>query len=157
MKTPSEILDLLQPIISIFFYQIPHKNRAVLILSDNLAEISCKIKIRERNSSKNLNWIKFSDLIRRVKVSKWLREKLIKYHGIRNEFQHKSPIYTVEEKTSADYVLVTIELIKFLWKKDALKQVPDWVRCGLRIVKLFPSNGNLQIRNSLERRYQLSD
>ena len=152
MKAPSEILDLLQPIISIYFYQIPYKNRAVLILSDNLAEISCKIKIHEKNPSEDLNWIKFPALLNRVKPSKKLKDELIKFHTIRNEFQHKSPIYTVEEKTSADSVFTTLKLIKFLWKRDALREIPDWVSCGLRIMKLFSSNGNLQNRNSLENR-----
>jgi hypothetical protein len=150
MKTPDEILDLLQPIISIFFYQIPYKHRAVLILSDSVAEISCKFKMRERNPAENIKRIEFPDLLKRTKVPKKLSEKLKKYHEIRNEFQHKSPVYTIEEKTSADSVFVTIELIKFLWKKDALKEIPDWVRCGLRIMNLFSSNGNLQRRYSLE-------
>jgi len=150
MKAPSEILDLLEPIISIYFYQIPYKNRAVLILSDNLAEISCKIKIHERNPSEDLNYVRSPELLKRVKTPKKLKEELLKFHSVRNEFQHKSPIYTVEEKTSDDSVLTTISLIKFLWKKDALKDTQDWVSCGLRIMKLFSSNGNLQRRYSLE-------
>jgi hypothetical protein len=150
MKTPSEILDLLQPIISIFFYQIPYKHRAVLILSDNVAEISCKFKIRERNPAENIKNIDFPELLKEVGVPKKLNEKLKKYHEIRNEFQHKSPFYTIEEKTSADSVFVTVELIKFLWRKDALKEVDNWVNCGLRIIRLFSSNGNMQKRNSFE-------
>lgn len=150
MKAPSEILDLLEPIVSIYFYQIPNKHRAVLILSDNLAEISCKFKLREINPSEDIKKIDFPVLLSKVKVPTKLSKKLKKYHEIRNEFQHKSPMYTVEEKSSADSVFVTIDLIKFLWKKDALKEIPDWVSCGLRIMRLFSSSGNLQRRNSLE-------
>ena len=121
MKAPSEILDLLEPIVSIYFYQIPNKHRAVLILSDNLAEISCKFKLRQINLSENIKKIDFPVLLNKVKVPTKLSKKLRKYHDIRNEFQHKSPMYTVEEKSSADSVFVTIDLIKFLWKKDSLK------------------------------------
>jgi len=150
MKTPSEIIDLLQPIISIYFYQIPYKHRAVLILSDSVAEISCKFKIRDRSPAENLKKIDFPDLVKKVKVPKKLSDKLLKYHELRNEFQHRSPIYTIEEKTSADSVVATLELIKFLWKKDALKDIPDWVGCGLRIINLFSSKGNMERRNILE-------
>jgi len=151
VKAPSEILDLLQPLVSIYFYDIQHKHRSVLILSDNVAEISCKLKILDKNPSENLKKVDFPELLKKVRVSGDLKTDLLKYHKLRNEFQHKSPIYTVEEKTCADSVITSLDLIKFLWKKDSLKEIPDWVNCGLRVVKLFSSKGNIEKRNRLEK------
>ncbi|MEJ2194899.1 MAG: hypothetical protein P8X73_08590 [Ignavibacteriaceae bacterium] len=78
MKAPSEIIDLLQPIVSIYFYDIQHKNRSVLILSDNVAEINCKLKILEKNPSENVKKINIPELLNKIKVSKKLDEKLSK-------------------------------------------------------------------------------
>lgn len=151
MRAPSEIIDLLQPLISIYFYDIQLKHRSVIILSDNVAEISCKLKILENNPGENVKKIDFPWLLERVKVPKKLNDKLSKYHELRNEFQHRSPFYTIEEKTCADSVIATLDLIKWLWKKNALKEIPDWVNCGLRVVKLFSSKGNIEKRNRLEK------
>ena len=59
MKAPTEIIDLFQPLVGIYFYEIPHKRRSLLILSDNLAEISCKLKLLQKNSSLDLRKIDF--------------------------------------------------------------------------------------------------
>ena len=152
MKAPSEIIDLLQPLVSIYFYDIQHKHRSVLILSDNVAEISCKLKILDNNPNENLKNVHFPELLKKVKVLGDLKANLLKYHKFRNDFQHKSPWYTVEEKTCADSVITTLDLIKWLWEKDALEEIPDWVRCGLRVINLYSSKGSMERKNKLERK-----
>ena len=142
---------MLQPLVSIYFYDIQHKHRSVLILSNNVAEISCKLKILDNNPSENLKKVDFPELLKIVKVSGDLKANLLKYHKFRNDFQHKSPWYTVEEKTCADSVITSIDLIKYLWEEDALEEIPDWVNCGLRVIKLNSSNGNIEKRNRLEK------
>jgi len=59
LRAPSEIIDLLQPLISIYFYDIQLKHRSVIILSDNVAEISCKLKILENNPGENVKKLTF--------------------------------------------------------------------------------------------------
>jgi hypothetical protein len=49
MPAPNEVLDLLESILGIFFYDIRYKERAVYILCDNLVELSCKTKIKQIN------------------------------------------------------------------------------------------------------------
>ena len=39
MKAPTEIIDLLQTILGIYFFEIPNNNRAIFILSDNLLKL----------------------------------------------------------------------------------------------------------------------
>ena len=150
MKAPTEIIDLLQPIVSIYFYDIQHKNRSILILSDNVAEISCKLKILEDKPSEDLRKVDFPELLEIVEISGDLKRDLLKFHKLRNEFQHRSPMYTVEEKTCADSVITTIDTIKFLWQEGALKDIPDWVDCGLRVINLFSSKGKMEREKKLE-------
>ena len=121
-----------------------------MILSDNVAEISCKLKLLEKKPSEDLRNVDFPALLNKLKISSNLRKDLLKYHKLRNEFQHKSPIYTVEEKTCADSVITSLELIKYLWTKDAFKDIPDWVDCGLRVIKVISSKGKMERRNKLE-------
>ena len=79
-----------------------------------------------------------------------MTDDLIKFRKLRNEFQHKSPSYTIEEKPCADSILTTLDLIKYLWKKDATSDIPDWVNCGLRIIQLYSSRGKVQKQKELE-------
>jgi hypothetical protein len=156
MKAPTEIIDLLQTILGIYFFEIPNNNRAILILSDNLAEISCKLKILEKNPSLDLRKVDFPELLKKATVKKFLTVELMKFHKIRNEFQHKSPLYTIEKKPCSDSILTTVELIRHLWKKEALSEIPDWVNCGLRIVNLYSSKGKIQKQKEFEN-YLLHD
>ena len=48
MNAPMEIIDFLESLLSIFFYDIRQKERSVFILVDNLVEVSCKSRLRER-------------------------------------------------------------------------------------------------------------
>lgn len=156
MKAPTEIIDLLQTILGIYFFEIPNNNRAILILSDNLAEISCKLKILEKNSSLDLRKVDFPELLKKANVKKNLSDELIKFHKIRNEFQHKSPLYTIEKKPCSDSIIATVDLIRHLWKKEALSEIPDWINCGLRIVILYSSKGKIQKQKEFEN-YLLND
>jgi len=49
MHAPNEVLDLLESVLGIFFYDIRYKERSVFILCDNLVELSCKTKIKQMN------------------------------------------------------------------------------------------------------------
>ena len=54
MKAPTEIIDLLESILGIYFYDIKHKHRSAFILVDNLVEITCKLKLIQKNPATNI-------------------------------------------------------------------------------------------------------
>ncbi|MEJ2194900.1 MAG: hypothetical protein P8X73_08595 [Ignavibacteriaceae bacterium] len=37
-------------------------------------------------------------------------------------------------------------------EKRCVNEIPDWVRCGLRVINLFSSKGNMERKNKLERK-----
>ena len=143
MKAPTEIIDLLESILGIYFYDIKHKHRSTFILIDNLVEIACKMKLIQQNPSSNIK-IEFPPLLEKIKISNRLKKKLLKSHTLRNEFQHKSPILTIDEEKCADSIMDLIDLIKKLWGKNALMNIPNRVDCGLRLAKLHSSSGEIK-------------
>lgn len=149
MKAPTEIIDLLESILGIYFYDIKHKHRSAFILVDNLVEIACKLKLIQKNPATNIK-IDFPILLGKMKISKKLRESLLKNHRLRNEFQHKSPILTIDEEKCADSIMDLISLIKTLWGKYSLMDVPNRVDCGLRLVKLYSRQGNIKKRKDFK-------
>jgi hypothetical protein len=50
MLAPMELLDSLESILSIFLYDIKQKERSVFILVDNMIEVSCKARLREKKT-----------------------------------------------------------------------------------------------------------
>ena len=55
MPVPSEIIDSLESITEIFLSGIRHRERAAFILCDNLIEMACKTKAKQRNHRFNLS------------------------------------------------------------------------------------------------------
>lgn len=141
MSTPKEIIDFLESIIGIYLSDIRHKERASFILCDNLIEISCKTKIKERNSNDNVRR-DFPTSLEDAKVNKKLKGKLLKRHQIRNEMQHAKLGITVDNQDCAYAIIGLVELLKKLWGKYALDDIPEWLSCALRIVELYSSSSN---------------
>ena len=50
MKVPSEIIDFLESILGIYFYDIRHKHRSAFILCDSLIELSLKTRILQKSN-----------------------------------------------------------------------------------------------------------
>jgi hypothetical protein len=145
MKAPVEIIDLLESILGIYFYDIKHKNRSTFILVDNLVELTIKIRLKQLSPTFNVK-IDFPELLNKIKVSSKLKEKLSGNHNLRNEFQHKSPILTIDDEKCADSIILLVDLIKKIWGKNSLIDIPSRVECGLRLVKLHSSLGNIKKR-----------
>ncbi len=149
MKTPTEIIDLLESILGIYFYDIKHKNRSTFILVDNLVEITLKVRLIQLSPSFNVK-IDFPVLLDKIRIPNRLKEKLLKNHTLRNEFQHKSPILTIDNEKCADSILFLIDLIKKIWGKNSLMDIPRRVECGLRLVKLHSSLGDIKKRKNFK-------
>lgn len=150
MKTPAEIIDFLESLLGIYFYDIRHKHRSVFILCDTLVELSCKIKVVERDENINTKSFNFNQSLIEAKVPLKLRRKLLSSHKLRNEMQHKSSILTIDEQKCADSIMDFVELLRKLWGKYCMDYTPDWVNCSLRIIKLHSSQGNIKKRKELK-------
>lgn len=149
MRAPIEIIDLLESILGIYFYDIKHKNRATFVLVDNLVELTIKIRLKQLNPAFNVK-IDFPKLLEQIKIPLKLKRKLSDNHSLRNEFQHKSPILTIDDGKCADSIILLIDLVKKIWGKNSLINIPCRVECGLRLVKLQSSFGNIKKRKDFK-------
>jgi len=70
--------------------------------------------------------------------------------------QHEYASITIDEQKCADAILVLIILLRRLWSKYALDDIPPWVECALRIVKLYSSQGDFKNRKEF-RKTMLND
>ena len=68
MHAPNEVLDLLESVLGIFFYDIRYKERSVFILCDNLVELSCKTKIKQVNYREDVKEMSFYSALRKLQI-----------------------------------------------------------------------------------------
>ena len=149
MYAPKEIIDFLESIIGIYLSDIRHKERSAFILCDNLIEIVCKTRIKERNPNDNGNRY-FLAAINDAKINIKLKNELQKRHQIRNEMQHAKLGITVDNQDCACAILGVVKVIKKLWGKYAMDNIPNWISCALRIVELYSSSLNYAKVKSFE-------
>ena len=149
MQAPMELLDSFESILSIFFYEIRQKERSVFILVDNLVEVSCKARLRERNKHFNRN-IGLEEILKISSIGGELKKRLLRRRKERNSMQHDLVAITVSREHCADSILDLCELVKKLWGKYALDSAHDWIICSLRIVNLYSRSGDLDKRINLE-------
>jgi uncharacterized protein (UPF0212 family) len=159
MKAPSEIMDFLESILGIYFYDIRHKHRSAFILCDSLVELSLKTKILEKSSyeeSKKIPEYKFYKVVEKVNeltpIPITLQKDLMRNHDIRNKMQHEYASITIDEQKCADAIINLIILLRKLWGKYSLDDIPPWVDCALRIVKLYSSKGDFKKRKEFRRK-----
>ena len=151
MYAPKEITDYLEPIISTYLSDFRHKERSAFILCDNLIELSCKLRIKERNPADNRNRErKFPHAIRDAKLSKKFQGVLLKRHGIRNDMQHEKMGIAIDSQDCACDILNVVKVIRKLWGKYALDSASDWVICALRIIELYSNSSNMSKKSQLE-------
>jgi len=149
MQAPMELLDLFESILSIFFYDIRQKERSVFILVDNLVEVSCKARLRERNKQFNRN-MRLEEILKISSIGGELKKRLLSRRKERNSMQHDLVATTVSREHCADSIIDLCELVKKLWGKYALDSAHDWIICSLRIVNLYSRSGGLDKRINLE-------
>ena len=149
MQVPLEILDFFESILSVFYYDIKQKERSVFILVDNLVEVSCKERMRERNKQFGSN-IDLREILKQSEIRGELKKRLLRRRKERNSMQHDLVAITVTREHCADSILDVCELMKKLWGRNALDSVQEWVICALRIVKLYSRTGDQDKRINLE-------
>jgi hypothetical protein len=151
MVAPREIIDFLESILSIFLYDIRQKERSVFILVDNLVELSCKARIRERGKIiKDQKELK--DFLKLANVGGELKKRLTNRRKERNTMQHDLVAVTVSHEHCADSILDLLELIKKLWGKYAFDGVDEWVDCAFRVVKLYSRSTSKKKKEIFENR-----
>lgn len=152
MHAPNEVLDLLESILGIFFYDIRYKERSVYILCDNLVELSCKTKIKQINYKEDVKKMSFYSALKEVQIGEKLRDRLLIRREIRSDMQHQLAGITIDKQQYADAIMDLVALLNHrnLWGKYAFDPAPVWVFCGLRIVKLYSRFGQTRKRKMLE-------
>ena len=111
MQAPVEIIDFLESILSIFFYDIKHKERSAFILVDNLVEVSCKARLRERNKQFNRN-MDLKEILRISGIGSELKKRLLARRNERNTMQHHLVAVTVTKDHCADSIVDLCILLK---------------------------------------------
>lgn len=159
MAAPREITDALESVISIYFSDVRHKLRAAFILTDELVEMTCKV--RAKQVQPNLAHINFVPLLRHAAVALNpvtyaqnlvaipLGATLHSNHLTRNQLQHVNPALSVDDQHCADAILDAVETIEHCFPgSQAAFQFA--LRISLRVVRLHSSQGDLRQRNEFE-------
>jgi hypothetical protein len=149
MPAPAQIINSLESILGILFSNIHYKERAAYILCDNLVELCCRIKIKEKNPKDNV-YRKFYQSLNDSNVPKSLSRMFQDRHNTRNDMQHDDLRTTVDIKENADFVLDIISLIRKFWGKYAFQNVDDWLECSFRVTRLYSSTGKMSVKKRFE-------
>ena len=148
-----EIIDFLESLISIFFYDIKQKERSVFILVDNIVEVSCKSRLRERKKQFGRN-LELDEILKSAGIGGELKRRLLGRRKERNSMQHELVAVTVTTEHCADAIMDLCKLLKRLWGKYAFDGTPEWLLCSLRIIKLYSRIGDAKKRNMLENLFE---
>lgn len=156
MGAPSRIIDALESIIDIFFSGVRHRERAAFILCDNLIEITCKTKAKEINNRFEMK-CDFRDAINAQGVglqTDELGNRVQGYRVTRNNMQHADIAATVDSPYCATAIIDAVKVIDHCWQNTSKKQFYPWMRCALRIIRLYSSDGDTSKRYLFERKMQ---
>jgi hypothetical protein len=116
MPAPRHIVDALESVLSLYFSNCRHKERAAFILSDELVEVTCREKVKLRHQ--NLGRIGFHGLVTHAEVglsvTAGLGKSVYDCHNTRNDMQHNNPAATVDAQHCADAIIDPVEVIEQL-------------------------------------------
>lgn len=152
MPAPIEIVDCFESIVEIFLSGIKHKDRAAFILCDNLVEMACKTKAKHRNHRFDLH-CSFHDAWTAQDVNlpaNGIGVRIQRRRDSRNLMQHASPSITVDPKDCADAILDIVEVINRLWRNTSERSFRPWIKCAIRVIELYSSNGHHQLHQNFE-------
>ena len=146
MSAPREIIDALESVLGIYFSDVRHRERAAFVLCDELIEMSCKLRAREHSHNFDM-WCGFSTAISAPPINITtndppLAAAILMSRNTRNTMQHASAAATVDEQHCADAILDAVKVIERCWPGASNRDFRPWVRCGLRIVRLFSGEGD---------------
>lgn len=152
MPAPQEIIDALESIIGIYFSGVRHRERAAFILCDNLAEMACKTKAVQRNHAFNTR-CGFHDAWNAPGVQlppTGLGGRVQNYRNTRNNMQHASIAATVDQDYCATAILDVVNVIDRCWPNTSARQFLPWMKCALRVVRLYSATGDSMQRGQFE-------
>ena len=147
-----EILDAFESIVDIFLSDIRHRERAAFILCDNFVEMACKTKAKQRDHRFNTQ-CGFHDAWNApgVRLPKnGLGSRVRGRRDTRNTMQHASAAVTVDMQSCADAILDLPGVMTKLWGRNALTNLRLWQQVAIRIIRLYSSSGDANIRRQFE-------
>lgn len=152
MSAPRDIVDALESLVSIYFSDVRHKHRAAFILTDELAEMTCKAKARALHPT--LGRITVVPLLKLTVVGLdpaygGLGAILDSKHNTRNQLQHVNAALSVDDQHCADAILDIVQTIDHCFPGSSAA-FPDALRVELRVVRLHSTNGNPALRGKFE-------
>ncbi|MBE0656240.1 MAG: hypothetical protein IH602_01040 [Bryobacteraceae bacterium] len=143
MPAPRHLVDTLESVLSLYFSNCRHKERAAFILCDEFVEVTCREKVKLRH--RNLGRLNFHDLLRHAEVgldtATGLGQPVFACHNTRNDIQHNNPAATVDGQHCADAIMDAVEVLEhcFPGAKEAL---PEKLKITLRVMRLFSQQGD---------------
>ncbi|KKM17492.1 hypothetical protein LCGC14_1675200 [marine sediment metagenome] len=159
MATPREIIDAMESVLGIFLSNVRHKDRAAFILCDELVEMACKLRAREDDHHFDMT-CGFKAAWKAPGVSippNPLGDSIQRSRHTRNTMQHASAAATVDERHCADAILDALAVIEHCWNGAQNHDMPAWMICVLRIVRLYSSEGTPDVRQQFEDRMRDED
>ena len=149
---PAEIMDTFESILDVFLSDIRHRERAAFILCDNLVEMACKTKAKQKNYRFDTH-CNFHDAWNApgVRLPKnGLGARVHSRRDTRNTMQHASAAVTVDVQSCTDAILDLPKVMTKLWGQGALRNLRPWQQVAIRIVRLYSSTGDASIRQQFE-------
>jgi hypothetical protein len=144
MAAPRHIVDALESVLSLYFSNCRHKERAAFILCDELVEVTCREKVRLRH--RTLGRMDFHALLTHREVGfdvtiPGLGKSVYDCHKTRNDMQHNNPAATVDGQHCADAIIDAVEVVEHCFP-GAKAALPDKLKVTLRVVRLFSQHGD---------------
>ena len=142
MPGPRHIVDALESVLSIYFSNCRHKERASFILCDELVEITCRQRVRQ--AIPTLGRMQFPGLLRHAQIglttTAGIGKAVYDCHLTRNDMQHNNPAATVDSQHCADAIIDAVEVIEHCFP-GAKADLPEKLKVTLRVVRLYSQNG----------------
>lgn len=144
MPAPRDIVAALECVMSIFFSDVRHKNRAAFILCDELVEMTCKARAKE--AMPTLGKIGFAQLLKLPAVNldpafDGLGKTINGTHKTRNDMQHHNAAATVDDPHCADAILDAVKVVDHCFPNSSAG-FSTAIKVLLRLAALHSTNGD---------------
>lgn len=148
MAAPRPIIDALDCVMSLFFSSARHNLRAAFIMCDELVEITCRERVKQKIPT--LKRMDLWHLLHEVSLCKPdtpLGTSLLASRTTRNDMQHANAAATVDVQHCADAILDAVRAIEHCFPGSTAK-FPDMLTVSLRIARLFATGADPVHRSS---------
>lgn len=151
MAAPRQIVDALESVLAIYFSDVRHRTRAAFMLCDELVEMTCKLRARQANHQFNMR-CNFHAAITTTTVGlvQPLVDSVQGSRDTRNNMQHANAAATVDDQHCADAILDAVAVIDHCWPTTSTTALGPWMKCALRVVRLYSTQGDAIKRQEFE-------